>query len=345
MMSSRCKKDGMNNVIVIGTSTGGLEALSVILRGLPADLSAAVLIVMHVGEYPSVLPQLLTPHSALPVRHAQDRQPLEAGVVLVAPPGWHLLVVREDQQLLAVLSHSAKENHSRPAVDPLFRTAAAAAGTQVIGVVLTGHLDDGAAGLQAVKACGGFVIVQDPVGALIPDMPRNALDQVDVDLCLPLSEIAAALTHHVALAVPNGSAPAAVPDWLTVENHFATGGGDMSELKRIASPSVFSCPDCGGILFGVSQARPARFRCHTGHSYTLLSLLTQQEATIEESLWITVRALQEKERLAEQLASEFTGRSLVPDPGYAAVARRARSDAAQLRELLSLPRPTTAGPA
>lgn len=324
----------MDKLIVIGASTGGLGALNVLLRGLPADLPAAVLIVMHIGDHPSLLPELLATHCALPVRHAADRQPLQAGVVLVAPPGRHLLVLREGRELFAVLGHGAKENHSRPAVDPLFRTAAAAAGVGVIGVVLTGNLDDGAAGLQAIKACGGFAIVQDPADALVPDMPRNALAQADVDLCLPLSAIAAALRQQLAAPATPTSAPPAIPEWLLLENRFASGGGNMTELRRIASPSPYSCPDCGGTLFSMNDAHPARFRCHTGHSYTLLSLLTQQEAAIEAALWVTVRALQEKERLAEQLASEFSGRNLVPDPGYAEAARRARSDAARVRELL-----------
>jgi two-component system chemotaxis response regulator CheB len=325
----------MESVIVIGVSAGGIEALGTLLGELPADLPAAVLICMHIGDHPSVLPSLLARHSALPVAHAADRQVLKAGMVLVAPPGRHLLVEREGDTLLAVHSHGPRENRTRPAIDPLFRSAAAAAGACVIGVILTGFLDDGVSGLQAIKRCGGLAMVQDPASAQVPDMPRNAMQQVDVDVCLPLPGLAAALVQHAALC--RGGLPPApeAPEWVSLENSFSTGNADMHELKRLATPSEYSCPECGGALFRLEQAAPARFRCHTGHAFTMLNLLKEQDVAIEKTLWSLLRALQEKERMAEQLATEMTARSLTPDPGYADTARRARRDAGLARSLLA----------
>ncbi|HEY0062331.1 MAG TPA: chemotaxis protein CheB [Telluria sp.] len=323
-------------LVVIGASAGGVEALSKLLGAIPADFSAAILIVMHIGEHKSILPTLLARHCALPVAHAQHHQAVLAGTVVIAPPDLHLLVEKSTAGLRTVLTHGPKENHSRPAVDTLFRSAAIAGGSNVVGVVLTGYLDDGTAGLQAIKACGGLAIVQDPGDAIVPDMPQFALDHVQVDFCLPLDQIATALSNHVGKR-PSTEAvnTRTVPEWVQVENNFASGAGNMTQLQKIASPSEYSCPECGGALFQVNNSSPCRFRCHTGHSYTMLTLLEQQEQSIEASLASALRALQEKESLAEQLAAQFIGRSLMPEPGYAALAKRARADAAVLRPLLA----------
>jgi len=325
----------MNAVVVMGASAGGVMALTEILAGIPADFPVPILVVMHIGDHPSMLPVLLGRRCALSVRHAGHHETLGPGMVLIAPPDRHLLVESEDGVLRTVLARGPKENHSRPAIDTLFRSAAAVCGEDTAGVILTGYLDDGVAGLQAIKACGGTVIVQDPADAIVPDMPRHAVDQVEVDFCVPLDGIAGVLVEWaVAPRVAQGE-PAEVPQWLQVENRFATGGGEMHQLKYIATPSPYSCPECGGTLFSLNNARPCRFRCHTGHSFTLLALLQQQETAIEAALSAALRAVQEKENLAEQLATEYAARSLTPEPGYAALAQRARAEAEALRALLA----------
>lgn len=323
----------MNRVIVVGTSAGGLGALRALLGYLPADLPAAVLLVMHIGSRPSVLPEVLQRHSAMPVAFAQDQQELVSGTVLVAPPDRHLLVVREGASLRVALSCAAKENHTRPAIDPLFRTVAEAADGLVVGVILSGYLDDGVAGLQAIKACGGLAVAQDPAEATAPDMPRNAISNVDVDLCAPLEDIAAALARY-AMAPPPGAGRHPVPQWLSTENHLVANGGSIKEMQEIANPSSYGCPACGGVLFQLKQRRPTRYRCHTGHAFTALSLLLEQQSVIEESLRAALRALHEKERLAEQLAAEAAAQGRVPAADYAGLARRSREEAAQLRALL-----------
>lgn len=326
----------MNRVIVVGTSAGGLDALRVLLGYLPADLPAAILLVMHIGSRPSILPDVLRRHSALPIAFARDQQELVSGTIVVAPPDRHLLVIREGARLRAVLSCAAKENHTRPAIDPLFRTVAEAADGLAVGVILSGYLDDGVAGLQAIKACGGVAVAQDPAEATAPDMPKNAINNVEVDMCAPLKEIATALTRY-AMERPPETGMHPIPHWLSTENRMVAEGSSMKELQQIGSPSDYACPACGGVLFEMKQHRPTRYRCHTGHAFTTLSLLLEQQTVIEDSLRAALRALHERERLAEQLAAEAVAHGHVPETDYAGLARRSREEAAQLRTLLAEP--------
>ncbi|HEV7817167.1 MAG TPA: chemotaxis protein CheB, partial [Janthinobacterium sp.] len=253
----------MHKIIVIGTSSGGLDALKKIIGALPSDFPAAIFIVMHIGARPSILPELLSKVSALPIRHACDGEPVRPSTILIAPPDRHLMLAGGS----VTLSHGPKENHTRPAIDPLFRSAAAEYGARVTGIVLTGYLDDGTAGLKAVKACGGMSVVQDPAQALAPDMPASAQANVDIDMVLPLDDIGPALVRmavHAAqhdLQVNQYRAP--VADWITTENRFSRGQADMEDLNGIASPSTFTCPECQGALWEVREGSPRRFRCHT----------------------------------------------------------------------------------
>lgn len=318
----------MRKLIVIGTSAGGLHALQQLLGALPADLQAAVLIVMHIGANPSELPGILSQRSALPVLHARDQQLVEPCTVLIAPPDHHLLVDRDDGLARVTLSRGPKENHTRPAIDPLFRSAAAAFGPRVIGVLLTGYLDDGTVGLQAIKACTGMALVQDPADAFAPDMPASALQNVAVDYSLPLHAIAPALISLVDRPVKE--APPAAPHWVQVENRFARNQAGIDDLPGVGTPSTFTCPDCGGTLWQLAHNMPRRFRCHTGHSYTIHTLLALQQETVEHCVWAAIRALQEQERLAEDMRLP----SGEADPHYAAAAQRARERAARLRAVL-----------
>jgi two-component system chemotaxis response regulator CheB len=323
----------MRNVIVIGASAGGVEALAKVVAVLPDGFPAAILIVMHVGAHPSILPALLGRASRLPVRHAVDNEPLRPATILVAPPDRHLLLEPDDHSARVLLSRGPKENHARPAVDPLFRSCAAVFGSKSIGVVLTGFLDDGTVGLKAIKSCGGIAVVQDPADAVAPDMPRNALENVAVDYRVPLKQMGETLVSivHASGGMVRASG-AAVPEWVRIENQFVKRGADMDELKKIATPSTFTCPDCGGALWQLHDASPPRFRCHTGHGYTLQSLLDMQEQKIEEAIWVAVRALQEKEKLAEQRAWQMIAE------GDANAARAYTAMASNARDLVTLVR-------
>lgn len=325
----------MQPLIVIGASVGGMEALSVIFSSLPPDLPAAVLVVTHIGARDSVLPELLARTSALPVRHARDGEPVRPGRVLLAPPDRHMLVAMSGGQAVIELTRGPRENHTRPAIDPLFRTAAAACGAAVVGVVLTGYLDDGTAGLAAIKACGGTAIVQQPSEAVAPSMPQSALAHVQVDQCLPLAQIGPVL---LALARGQGAAAGGnrpLPQLMTVENRFAWGAGNMEELQKIATPSTFTCPECHGTLWELHAQQPRRFRCHTGHSFTATILAELQHEKAEDAIWAAVRALQEKERLYDSLAVKATGwQHGGTASDYAAKALQAREQADLLRRVL-----------
>ncbi|SFM20641.1 chemotaxis protein CheB [Variovorax sp. OV329] len=284
-------------VVVIGASSGGIPALLELASALPRDFAAPVLVVQHIGANRSILPELLSKHGPNRAVHASDGDRLQRGTIFIAPPDHHMLL--EGDRI--TLNLGAKENHARPAIDPLFRSAALHWGRGVIGVILSGHLDDGAAGLQAIKSCGGRAIVQDPSSALEPSMPRSALASVAVDLCVPLPEIAPALVRMVAGAPsPEVGAP---PDLVLREVEINQGIERMENLLRIGTPSGLTCPDCGGALFELEGARPVRFRCHTGHAFSVSSLEQAQDDNTDQALRSGVRALQEKEILLRRLAA------------------------------------------
>lgn len=325
----------MQQLIVMGASVGGMEALSTIFSALPADFPAAILVVTHIGARKSLLPELLARTSALPVRHARDREPIGPGRILLAPPDHHMLVAIAAGQATVELTRGPRENHTRPAIDPLFRSAAAAPGVRTVGVILSGYLDDGTAGLQAIKACGGMALVQDPEDAVAPSMPQSALRHVAIDRCLPLAGIAPALLALAnGAAAPAGPAPQP-PGWIAVENRFARGVGNMEQLQKIATPSTFTCPECQGTLWELHEQQPQRFRCHTGHSFTAPILGELQHEKAEDAIWAAVRALQEKEQLYLSLAAKATA-WLHPGAAseYTQKARQAREQADLLKRIL-----------
>jgi two-component system chemotaxis response regulator CheB len=328
------------DIVVIGTSTGGMEALRLLVAGLPSGFSPAVLIVMHIGPHESILPSLLARTSILPVRQARHGDLVEAGRILVAAPDFHLTLVRDGAQCRVVLARTAKENHTRPAIDPLFRAAAAAFRERAIGVILTGALDDGTAGLAAIKACGGDAVVQDPAEAMVPDMPASAIDNVAVDQVLKLAEIPPALVR-LADAKTQGriGAPGTrdVPQWVQLENKFAVEGVEMQSLDLLANPSTFTCPDCHGTLWELKDQRPRRFRCHTGHAYTERNLIALQGEQVEDAIWCAMRALQERELLLRRMAEDaLQSKHIAASVDYTAQARQARQSAEVLRSLVTV---------
>jgi two-component system chemotaxis response regulator CheB len=291
-----------HDIIVVGASMGGVEALSSLVAQLPGELPAAVLVVLHLGaQQKSVLPQILARQGALPARHPEDGEPLKPGHIYVAPSDRHLVVEPGRVRLVK----GPKENGHRPAVDTLFRSAARAYGPRVVGVVLTGALDDGTAGLLAVKKQGGLAVVQDPADAFCPDMPRSALEYVAVDHCVRLREVGALLERLVALPVKLRSAKASPPSRrmneevkaMTMETRTLAGAP-----PEYGEPSHFSCPDCGGVLFEMEDDGLLRFRCRTGHGYTSEALAAGQQKGMEEALWAALRALEENAALARRMA-------------------------------------------
>lgn len=284
------------DIIVIGASAGGVPILADLAAALPRDLPASVLIVQHIGSHPSVLPELLSARGRRPVAHARPDAPLSDGAIYVAPPDQHMLVV-DDR---VCLTRDAKENHARPAIDPLFRSAAIAKGTRVIGVILSGRLDDGTAGLQAIKACGGLAVVQDPDDAEEPSMPASAIANVAVDHVVSrrtLADTLAGLAGQPVAVRPE------VPDALLREHRFSRGKGNaMEHLDTLGAPSKIACPECSGVLWEIRGSSPPRYRCHTGHAYSLRSLAHTQSLRADDSLWIALRAVHERESLLREMA-------------------------------------------
>ena len=313
-------------LVVIGASAGGVHALLEIAQALPPSFPVPVCIVQHIGSNPSLLPDLLRYRGPNDAVHAEDGQRLTPGTLHVAPPDRHILVDGDRLRL----THGPKENHARPAIDPLFRSAAVAAGPAAIGVILTGQMDDGTAGLKAIKDCGGTAIVQDPAGAAEPEMPLSALRNVDVDHCVPLPEIAPLLARLVAAAAPRNPWPA--PDPIAREVIINRGEASVEDLKQIAEPSSLTCPECGGALWEMNEKRPLRYRCHTGHAFSAISLARSQKDDSEHALWSTVRALREREMLLRRMAaiSASMGDSAQAAAGEAHAQRiRQQSDALQ----------------
>ena len=287
------------DVIVIGASAGGVEVLRTIVAGLPSDLGAAVLIVLHMApSSPSVLPSLLMRRARLPVAFAVDGERVERGRVLIAPPDRHLVV--EDDRVR--VTRAPRENHSRPAVDPLFRSAALACGPRVIGVILSGRLDDGTAGLWTVKDRGGVAVVQSPDDALHADMPRNALLYTQADHVVRAVEIAPLLARLTTEAVPAIDDPPPSRE-LEVEVRIAMEDNAFRQgVMSLGPVSPYTCPECHGVLVRLDEGGIPRFRCHTGHAFSLDTLLAVTTETVEETLWGALRAIEESVMLLRESA-------------------------------------------
>lgn len=273
------------DIIVIGASTGGVDALSRLVKLLPADLPAAVFIVLHTHTSAGRPPEILRNQTGLKAAYALHGEPIEHARIYIAPPDNHLMI--EPNYVHVV--RGPRENGHRPAVDPLFRTAARSYGARVAGVLLTGALDCGTAGLMMIKAQGGVAIVQDPDEAVQPDMPRNALRQVEVDHVLELARIGPLL---VRLARNGANVPATTPDSLLED-----AGAKTTQLADVA------CPSCGGVMTESTVLGLTRYRCHTGHAFSMDGLVTEQARALEATLWAAVRALDESEMLARRLAA------------------------------------------
>ena len=323
------------HLIVIGASAGGIDALRVIAGALPAGFPAAVCVVVHVGpQSPGVLHEILSRAGPLTAVMARDRERLEAGRIYVAPPDHHLLI--EPDRLR--VTRGPKENRFRPAIDPLFRSAAQVYGPAAIGVILTGNLGDGTAGLWAIKQLGGVTVVQDPADALYPSMPRRALEYVQPDHRVPLAEIGPLLAALTAVPAQAGEGTS-VPDEVNIEVNIAKEHHPQDAgLERIAHPSPYTCPECHGVLLKLRDAGPMRFRCHTGHAYSVESLLEAVHDGNVESLWNSIRSLEESGLLLRHLehSGDQSGRDRLRT---AAEDARRRSDVlrALLAELVGAP--------
>ncbi|HEX5279444.1 MAG TPA: chemotaxis protein CheB [Micropepsaceae bacterium] len=318
------------DIVVIGASAGGISALQAIVRGLPADFPAAILVVLHLSRQSGgLLPEILARAGALPASNARHNEEISAGHIYVAPPDRHLLIGPERR---IYLGHGPKENRFRPAVDPLFRSAALREGRKVIGVVLSGGLDDGSAGLYAIKRAGGLAMVQDPSEAEVPSMPRNALQHVAADYCASAEKIGEMLPILLRQA-PVREMPAMSED-TRLEVELAADERNQLDVTQLGPPSPYTCPACSGSLMRIGNAQPVRFRCHTGHAFTVMSLDDEQREKVENAAWSAIRALQEHALLLQEMIRlpGFSGEEIAD---YAARAEQALERATLLRETLA----------
>ena len=320
-----------HDIIVIGASAGGVEALSQLVRHLPPDLPAAVFVVLHVSPHsPSMLPKILSRVGKLPAVHPQDGAAIQHGQIYVAPPDNHLLIKRGHIHL----ARGPKENSHRPAVDPLFRTAARAYGRRVVGVILSGSLDDGTAGMIAIKRLGGKAITQDPEEALYVGMPRSVIEHVEVDYILPIAEIAAVLVDLAYKPVEEKDMP--VPENIEGESEIAElEMAALNSTDHPGKPSGFACPDCGGALWELKHGKLIRFRCRVGHAYSVDTLLAEQSEVMEMALWNALRALEESAALAKRLADNAQKRNHgLTAERFKEQAQEAEQNAAVIRQVL-----------
>ena len=291
-----------HDIVVMGASAGGIEALRTVVSGLPKDLPSAVFVVLHMGpDSPGLLHQILGRASDISVVSPHDKERILTRRVYVAPPDRHLII----EPGVICLSRGPKENRFRPAIDPLFRSAGSVYGPRAIGVILTGGLDDGTAGLWALKQLGGTSVVQDPADALFPSMPESALRYVAVDYCVSLSEIAPLLVRLTeAPAEEKGRYD--VPEHVGIEVKIAKQDPAIDQdVRDIWEKSSFTCPECHGVLLQLKEGNRERFRCHTGHAFSEDSLLAFITEGVEESLWTTIRNIEESVLLMRHMATHL----------------------------------------
>lgn len=318
------------DIIVIGGSSGATAPLKAILGRFRPDIPAAIFIVLHIPAWGfSMLSTVAAAAGGVPVRQAEHGLKIETGQIYLAVPDHHLLL--HDGYMM--LGRGPRENMVRPAVDALFRSAALHYGPRVIGVVLSGLLSDGAAGLNAVKRCGGLALVQDPTDALADEMPRRALEATTVDLCVPgaeMGDVLSDLVHEQA-----GNALPIPPD-IRLEVAIAAGERLDSELvARIADPVPLTCPSCGGVLSVSKADGPLRFRCQVGHAYTADALATEQESQVDEALRIALRIIEERAELVSRMAQDcrLRGRTAIAQ-SYEGRASEYRKYANTIRQVM-----------
>lgn len=300
-MEKRLRKD----MVVIGASAGGIAALQELVSQLTEDLAATVIVVQHLSaDSPGILPALLTRAGPLPAGFARNEEMPQHGRVYVANPDQHLLIGPAGQ---LILSQGPKENRSRPAIDVLFRTAALIRGPRVIGVILTGQLNDGSAGLRAIELCGGTCLVQDPEGAHASSMPMSALRFVRARI-FPLASIGLAISDLAgSIAQPPKSPSNELIRTLQMEAAVASGSYDTSaNVRSLGTPTDLTCPYCHGVLFRMPDPI-LRFRCHTGHALTAETLVEEMKDASEQALWNAMRSLQEEAILLEHLTNAGEG--------------------------------------
>ncbi len=287
------------DVLAIGASAGGVEALTFLAKHFRQDFPACILVTIHLSNlFPSSLDQVLSRAGPLPAVFPQDGEEVRNGRIYIAPPGRHLLLDGHRLQL----GRGPRENSVRPSIDPMLRSAGLCCGSRSVGVVLTGTLGDGAAGLWGLKRCGGLTVVQDPNDAAFPEMPLNALDKSEPDHVVRLADMPALLWS---LALQAASTPVEVPPSLRYEVEVARkGSAGMDEMDRFGRRSVLSCPDCQGVMWEIDEGALVRYRCHVGHAYTAELMTLALDENLRRALASALRALEERVAITRRLEKQ-----------------------------------------
>ncbi|WP_224999831.1 chemotaxis protein CheB [Cesiribacter sp. SM1] len=318
------------HIVVIGTSAGGISALQELVSQLHDGMNAAFFIVMHLSQkgISDFLVHKLQQVAQLPCALAREGAPIQKGHIYIAPADKHLLVAQEGIKF----GYGPKENRWKPAIDMLFRSAAAAFDGRTIGIILTGYLNDGTSGMLAIKNSGGTCIVQDPNEAEYPDMPLSVLEHLQADYCVRLSKMGDALEMALQLEKEETAVPEHVLAEAAIAERAATG---IDKLNSLGENSIYSCPDCGGVLFNIQENSFSHYRCHTGHSFTVKDLLLRQEQEFESTLWVALRSLEERKTLLHTLENQNTSRGFqLAAKGYAEKAEELQEHIDRLRRLL-----------
>lgn len=287
-------------IIVIGTSAGGFFALAELISQLNEEMDAAFFVVMHlshptIGDY---LVDQMQKYSSLFCREVDEDTVIKTGTIYFAKQNKHLIIKNGEVKP----GFGAMENRWRPSIDVLFRSAASAYDRRTIGIILSGMLDDGTAGMSAIKRCGGTCIVQDPDESEYPDMPLSVLKEINVDYCIPLSQMGTVISDVIAnKEIEDATIPADIIKEVQISED---GIASIDKMEELGKSSVFSCPDCSGVLFELNNEVIPRYKCHTGHTYTINDLLLKQNKCLETSLQIALRSIGERKKLLSQLAEK-----------------------------------------
>ena len=291
-------------IIAIGTSAGGFFALADLISQLNDDMDAAFFVVMNlsnqgIGDY---LVNQMQKYTSLFCVEVDEPITIMRGTIYFAQPNKHLIIKNNKVKL----GCGPQENCWRPSIDVLFRSGAVSFDGHTIGIILTGLPDDGASGMEAIKICGGTCIVQDPNEAEYPDMPLSVLKEMEVDYCVPLAEMGAVISD----VIDNKKViKTIIPEYLVQEVKISEEGvGSIKEMAELGKSSTLSCPDCGGVLFELNNGSITRYKCHTGHSYSINDLLEKQNQSLESTLWIAMRTIEEKKKLLSQLSEKDVSR-------------------------------------
>ncbi|MBE9010105.1 chemotaxis protein CheB [Pseudanabaenaceae cyanobacterium LEGE 13415] len=319
-----------HHIIAIGASAGGVTALTDLVKHLPSNLNAAIFVVVHFPPHAtSLLPQILNRLKTIPACHPEEGDAIEPGRIYIAPPNYHLMIRRERIHL----DHGARENGHRPAIDTMFRSIAHSYGRRVIGVILTGTLDDGTAGLLTIKTLGGTAIVQDPDEALFDGMPCSAINTVKVDDILKIREIAERLIELSAISIQEENL---MSEEISQEGEqVAQEKAAIERGERTGLASAFTCPDCGGVLWELQDQNLMRYRCHVGHAYSVDSLPSAKDDDLERALWTANRALEEKAALARRMATQARrSNHFISEEQFLKRAAEVEENAAVLKQVL-----------